>query len=135
MKQRHWILLGCAVAGLIAGPHAGSVAMSQALVEPLPGAGKPRPILPRKTATAARPCPEFGPGFVRIDGSRTCIRLSGAVAAEYGVGSRRGGLSSGSGVGAVVQSETRTDTGYGELRTVVRGRGQVNRGLETGPFR
>jgi hypothetical protein len=131
MKQRRWISLACAVAGLIFSPQG----ISQTLVEPLPGAIKPRPSQPGKSGSAARPCPEYGPGFVRIDGSRTCIRLSGAVAAEFGVGSRRGNVSTGAGAGAIVQSETRTDTGFGELRTVVRGRGQVNRGVETGPFR
>lgn len=113
----------------------GVPAVAQSLVEPLPGAARPRPAQPAKSAAAARPCPEYGPGFVRLEGSRTCIRLSGSVAAEYGVSSRRGGLSTGSGAGAVVQSETRTETGFGELRTVVRARGQVHRGGETGPFR
>ena len=108
---------------------------AQTLVEPLPGATKPRALPAAKAATAARPCPEYGPGFVRIEGSRSCIRLSGAVAAEYGVRSGRGRFSTGSAVGAVVQSETRSSTDYGDLRTVVRGRGQINRGLETGPYR
>ena len=131
MGQNCWIKAGCIALGVLAGAQA----MSQTLVEPLPGATRPRPSQPGKSATAMRPCPEYGAGFVRVDGSRTCIKLSGAVAAEYGMRSGKGMPSTGSSAGAVVQSETRTDTGYGELRTVVRGRGQINRGLETGPIR
>jgi Porin subfamily len=131
MRQASCIKAGCVIFGVIMSAQA----VSQTLVEPLPGAARPPASQPGRTATSARPCPEYGAGFVRIDGSRSCIKLSGAVAAEYGVRSGRGGLSTGSAAGAVVQSETRTDTGYGELRTVVRGRGQVNRGLETAPYR
>jgi hypothetical protein len=131
MDQDNWIKAACIAFAVIVS----TSAFSQTLVEPLPGTVKPRPAQPGKTATAARPCPEYGAGFVRIDGSRSCIRLSGAVAAEYGIRSGRGGMSTGSATGAVVQSETRTDTGYGELRTVVRGRAQINRGLETAPYR
>lgn len=111
-------------------------AMAQALVEPLPGATKRSASAYSRSASApAQPCPEFGQGFVRVHGSRTCLKVSGSVRAEYGVGRGRGVAATGSSAGAVVQAETRTDTGYGELRTVVRGRVQSNRGLETGPFR
>jgi Porin subfamily len=131
MDQKNVLKVACIAFVVLAGVPV----LSQTLVEPLPGTVKLRPAQPGKTATAARPCPEYGAGFVRIDGSRSCIRLSGAVAAEYGIRSGRGGMSTGSATGAVVQSETRTDTGYGELRTVVRGRAQIYRGLETAPYR
>jgi Porin subfamily len=131
MGQANCIKAGCVALGLLVSAQS----LSQTLVEPLPGVKKLRPSQPGKAVTSARQCPEYGAGFVRIEGSRSCIKLSGAVAAEYGIRSARGGLSTGSAAGAVVQSETRTDTGYGELRTVVRGRGQINRGLETVPYR
>lgn len=131
MWQTNWIKAGLVAFSVCVSAQA----VSQTLVEPLPGSTRPRASQSAKAATAARPCPEYGAGFVRIDGTRSCIRLSGAVAAEYGVRSGRGGMSTGSATGAVIQSETRTDTGYGELRTVVRGRAQINRGLETAPYR
>jgi hypothetical protein len=47
--------------------------------------GKP---LPLKGATRTNPCAEFGPGFVRIEGSDTCMKIGGGI----GIG---GGVSSG----------------------------------------
>lgn len=121
------------VMNLIAGA---SQVSSQTLAEPIPGSTKRLSSKPQIQSSASpRPCPEFGPGFYRIEGARSCVKLSGSARAEYGVGIRRGGSASGSSVGAAVQAETRTDTGFGELRTVIRGRGQKDSGLETGPFR
>ena len=40
-----------------------------------------RTVHPKK-ATA---CPEFGPGFFRIAGSDTCIRIGGSISVETGV--------------------------------------------------
>jgi hypothetical protein len=36
----------------------------------------------------ANPCSEFGAGFVRAEGSTTCVRLGGAVRIEAGSGVR-----------------------------------------------
>jgi hypothetical protein len=33
------------------------------------------------------PCAAFGPGFVRVDGSATCVKLGGSI--DVGVGTRR----------------------------------------------
>ena len=100
---------------------------------------------PRKTApyesaakpatrpgSAARPCPEYGAGFVRVEGSSFCVRAGGSVRAEFGKSSRRG---YGSRADGVVYLESRGETGFGPVRSVVGVRGQVNRGLDSGPFR
>lgn len=36
---------------------------------------------PRRTG-----CEAYGPGFTRVDGTDTCVRLSGEVRAEVGIG-------------------------------------------------
>ena len=45
--------------------------------------GKPAKSLPLRPAKAAtNPCAEYGAGFVRIEGSSTCIKIGGI----FGVG-------------------------------------------------
>jgi hypothetical protein len=44
---------------------------------------KPAPSVPLRPAkAAANPCAEYGPGFVRIEGSSTCMKVGGS----FGVG-------------------------------------------------
>jgi hypothetical protein len=43
--------------------------------------------LPKKTTAPprdakVRPCPAYGAGFVRIDGSTTCIKIGGSISVE-----------------------------------------------------
>jgi hypothetical protein len=41
---------------------------------------KPAAALPLRPArTAANPCAEYGPGFVRPEGSSTCMKIGGSV--------------------------------------------------------
>jgi hypothetical protein len=48
--------------------------------------GKPSvPLRPAKAA--ANPCSEYGPGFVRIEGSSTCMKVGGSL--DVGVGGSR----------------------------------------------
>ena len=49
--------------------------------------GKPAKSLPLRPAKAANPCAEYGPGFVRIEGSSTCIKIGGSIG--VGVGASR----------------------------------------------
>jgi hypothetical protein len=50
--------------------------------------GKPAKTLPLRPAkTAANPCAEYGAGFVRIEGSSTCIKIGGSLG--VGVGGSR----------------------------------------------
>jgi hypothetical protein len=49
---------------------------------------KPATSLPLRPAkTAANPCAEYGGGFVRIEGSSTCIKIGGSLG--VGVGGSR----------------------------------------------
>jgi hypothetical protein len=49
---------------------------------------KPATSLPLRPAkTAANPCAEYGPGFVRIEGSSTCMKIGGSL--SVGVGGSR----------------------------------------------
>lgn len=43
--------------------------------------------LPLKRGTAANSCAEFGAGFVRIEGSNTCMKIGGTVSIGAGVSS------------------------------------------------
>jgi hypothetical protein len=44
--------------------------------------GKPAKSLPLRPKAAANPCAEYGAGFVRIEGSSTCVKIGGS----FGVG-------------------------------------------------
>jgi hypothetical protein len=112
-----------------------ATASAQSIGEPLPrkaapyeASAKPAP----KPGAAARPCPEYGAGFVRVEGSAFCVRAGGAVRAEFGKSSRNG---YGSRADGLVYLETRGQTALGPVRSVISARGQVNRGLDSGPFR
>lgn len=108
-------------------------AQAQSIGEPLPGRGpiKERAKPARAEPHAARPCPEYGPGFVRIDGSSFCARAGGSVRVDFGKSSRS---NYGSSAGALVQLEGRGESGMGPVRTVLRMRGQVDRGLDSGSY-
>ena len=42
-------------------------------------AAKPGRVLPLKGATSANSCAAFGPGFVKVEGSDTCVKVGGYV--------------------------------------------------------
>jgi len=46
-----------------------------------PPAGK---LLPLKGAARGNSCAEYGAGFVKVDGSDTCVKVGGAVSVEVG---------------------------------------------------
>ncbi|MFB9265517.1 hypothetical protein ACFFWD_20570 [Bradyrhizobium erythrophlei] len=41
-----------------------------------PDAGR---MLPSKTTTRSNPCASFGPGFVRVEGTDTCVKVGGSI--------------------------------------------------------
>jgi porin-like protein len=90
-------------------------------------AGEPKPSDP---AAAARPCPEYGAGFVRLPGARTCVRVGGRVRSEVQASGRR--IAPGSVVSTRsegrMEVDTRTPTDYGTVRTFVRVRGGASTG-------
>jgi hypothetical protein len=49
-------------------------------------AGQPRKPPSQSTLRPAKgnPCAEFGPGFVRVEGSSTCVKVGGSVNVEAG---------------------------------------------------
>jgi len=108
-------------------------AQAQSIGEPLPGRGpvkeRGKPAL--ANPNAARPCPEYGPGFVRVEGSSFCVRAGGSVRVDFGKSSRNG---FGTSTGGLVQLEGRGQSGIGDVRTVVRMRGQIDRNLESGSY-
>jgi hypothetical protein len=38
--------------------------------------------------SASKSCPEFGPGFVRVEGSSSCVRVGGSIDVGVGAGRR-----------------------------------------------
>lgn len=107
--------------------------LAQTIGEPLPGRGAAGgKQAPAQAERGSRPCPEYGPGFVRVDGSTTCVRLGGSVRAEFGKSSRSNYAS---GAEARLAAESRTETSAGTLRTVISGRVRRDTGLDNGPFR
>ncbi|MGY4479038.1 hypothetical protein [Bradyrhizobium sp. USDA 3364] len=53
---------------------------------PPPDAGK---TLPSKSATRSNPCASYGPGFVKVEGSDTCVKLGGGISVGAGMSSGR----------------------------------------------
>jgi hypothetical protein len=45
-------------------------------------------LLPLKGAAAGNSCAAFGPGFVKVEGTETCVKIGGAV--SIGVGGSSG---------------------------------------------
>ncbi|WP_129158107.1 porin [Bosea sp. Tri-44] len=110
-----------------------ALAGAQSIGEPLPGRApaKAKPTAARPApAQAARPCPEYGPGFVRVEGSSACVRIGGGVRVEFGKSSSRRGY--GSGADAMVYGEARSATSLGEMRAVISGRGRIDNNLNNG---
>ena len=45
-------------------------------------------LLPLKRSNSANACAEYGAGFVRIEGTSTCMKIGGAVSVGVSSGSR-----------------------------------------------
>ncbi|RDJ22897.1 hypothetical protein DWF00_05905 [Bosea caraganae] len=105
-------------------------AAAQSIGQPIPGHGdalaKSRLPAALKQQQAARACPEYGPGFVKVEGSTLCVRAGGQVRAEFGKRSYNSrGSSFGSSARALGYVEARGTTGLGEIRGVFVGGGSV----------
>ncbi|KRE17257.1 hypothetical protein ASE66_30630 [Bosea sp. Root483D1] len=113
-----------------------ALAAAQSIGEPIPGRGplKAKPAAARPAPSqAARPCPEYGPGFVRVEGSSACVRVGGGVRVEFGKTSSSRGY--GSSADAMVYGEARSQTSVGEMRAVVSGRVRRDNNLNDGSQR
>lgn len=117
-------------------------AAAQSIGEPIPGRGgesATKSRLPSAKADARmRACPEYGPGFVKVEGSTLCVRAGGQVRAEFGKRSYNSrGSSFGSSARALGYVEARGNTGLGEMRAVFAGGkevGTLNRDRYEGGF-
>jgi hypothetical protein len=50
-------------------------------------AAKDQPKLKKPAQATQKPCAEYGPGFVQVEGTNTCVKVGGSV--EAGGGYRR----------------------------------------------
>jgi len=86
MRTRLAILIGLVI-GLMA------VSVSSVSAETPTGSTAERSpagkVLPLKGPAGAKPCAAYGPGFVWVEGSGTCVKFGGAIDVGVGVSSRR----------------------------------------------
>jgi hypothetical protein len=57
----------------------------------LPNAGKSAPSgkqIPLKNGRSANSCAEYGAGFIRVEGTNTCMKVGGSISVEAGVSAR-----------------------------------------------
>ncbi|GAC1617389.1 MAG: hypothetical protein NVS4B4_02200 [Bradyrhizobium sp.] len=73
------ILLALVIAALSAAPAPAEPSSPNKRDQPAAAA---RPAA--KRASASNPCSAFGPGFVKVDGSDTCVKIGGAVSVGAG---------------------------------------------------
>jgi Porin subfamily len=72
------VIVGAVVAQVIVtGAH------TQTLTNPSPPPRAPATTA-RPETQSAKPCPVFGPGFVQLPGSDTCVKVGGGVRVEGG---------------------------------------------------
>ena len=65
-------------------------AVAETPARPLPERSTPSgKVLPLKGAGGANPCAAYGAGFVRVEGSSTCVRLGGSIDVGVAASSRR----------------------------------------------
>ena len=83
--MRNTLLAIVAVAALL--PASLALAEQSSHRKPDKPAGTGR-LLPLKGAAAGNSCAAFGPAFVKVEGTETCVKIGGAV--SIGVGGSRG---------------------------------------------
>lgn len=54
----------------------GMAVVSVALANERPKNAQPKPKAPQATAN---PCAQYGPGFVQVQGSTTCVKMNGYI--------------------------------------------------------
>src|SRR5215467_10763528 len=73
-------MVGAVVAHIVA---TGASLHAQTLTNPNPPTRVPATTA-RPESQAAKPCPVFGPGFVQLPGSDTCVKVGGGVQVQGG---------------------------------------------------
>lgn len=61
-----------------------SAARADPAIRPKPDHATPSDPLPPLPRAAGNPCAAFGPGFVQVAGTATCVRVGGAFRADVG---------------------------------------------------
>lgn len=46
-------------------------------------------VLPLKSTTGANPCSAYGAGFVRVEGTGSCVKIGGSIGVGVGASTRR----------------------------------------------
>lgn len=62
---------------------------SGAIAQQLPLASTHATSSKARPPTKNKACPEYGPGFVRVEGSNTCVKVGGYIRIEAGSGVQR----------------------------------------------
>jgi len=83
--MRNTLLAIVAVAALLPASLALAEQSSHRKPDKPAGSGK---LLPLKGAAAGNSCAAFGPGFVKVDGTETCVKIGGAVSIGVGGSAR-----------------------------------------------
>jgi hypothetical protein len=52
---------------------------------------EPKSARPSERPSGMKPCPEYGAGFYKVDGSETCVRIGGGVGIDIGGSGSMGG--------------------------------------------
>ena len=79
-------LLVIVVAALLPGSIAAAGQSSHQKQDPSAASGK---VLPLKGAAAGNSCAAYGPGFIKVQGTETCVKIGGAVSIGVGGASVR----------------------------------------------
>jgi hypothetical protein len=68
-----------------------SPVMAQSNLPKLPKPAPPSKTLPMKRALSANSCAAYGPRFVKLEGSDTCVQIGGSISISTGgaIGGRR----------------------------------------------
>jgi hypothetical protein len=76
------------LASLVAALPVASIATAQTVSQKPDKPSSSDKLLPLKGSHAGSACAAYGPGFIKVDGSDTCVKLGGAV--SIGVSSSSG---------------------------------------------
>jgi hypothetical protein len=67
-----------------------SAVLAQSGVAPKPDRPKnSEKLLPLKRSASSNACAAYGPGFVKVEGTTTCVRIGGSISVGVGSSSRR----------------------------------------------
>jgi hypothetical protein len=80
MRKSLLVMIGLALASIAA-------RAEQPRLQKVDGAATSSKLLPLKRSNSANACAEYGAGFVKIEGTNTCMKIGGAVSVGAGASS------------------------------------------------